>query len=65
MQLIYRGEQIEYHPAPAKPYRKPRALNWRYHAPGETYSDIPLPQPTLPRHTRQPRALNWRWQATF
>ena len=31
MQLIYGGHIFEYTPPAVKPYRKPRALNWRYH----------------------------------
>lgn len=59
MQLIYRGEQIEYQPSTARPHRKPYAINWRYRTPGEDYTEPPQPQ-----YTRQPRALNWRWQPT-
>lgn len=58
MQLIYRGQVTEYVPPQVAPYRKPSALNWRYHAPGETYDEA-----SLPRHaTRTPQAINWRWQ---
>ena len=56
MQLIYRGEVIEYNAPTIKPYQKPAALNWRYHAPGETYNTLTV------KHTMPPRALNWRWQ---
>ncbi|OLP20081.1 hypothetical protein BST81_02255 [Leptolyngbya sp. 'hensonii'] len=58
MQLIYRGQTINYTPATAQPYRKPCALNWRFHAPGETYGDMPLPVAPY----QAPRALNWRFQ---
>lgn len=58
MKLIYRGHIYDYTPAPVPPYRQPRALNWRYHHPGEQYECTPAPiQPY-----RQPRALNWRYQ---
>ncbi|WP_171974739.1 hypothetical protein [Leptolyngbya sp. 'hensonii'] len=58
MQLIYRGQKMEFTPAAAQSYRKPYALHWRFHAPGETYGDMPLP--TAPYQA--PRALNWRFQ---
>ena len=57
MQLIYRAQVID-RPAVSTPsYRKPSALNWRFHAPGETYEGV-LPVQTY----RAPQALNWRWQ---
>ncbi len=58
MQLIYRAQVIEYTPAPTKPYCKPRALNWRFHAPNQTYADQELAVPIY----RKPQALNWRFQ---
>ncbi len=58
MQLIYRGEMIDYNPPALQPYQKPCALNWRYHAPGETYSEMPAL-----RQASAPRAINWRWQS--
>ncbi len=58
MKLIYRAQLLEYTPAPAQPYRKPCALNWRFQAPGETYgNETPLVAPY-----RRPQALNWRFQ---
>ena len=58
MKLIYRGHVYDYTPALVPPYRKPRALNWRYHPWGEQYECKPAPI----RPYRQPRALNWRYQ---
>lgn len=58
MKLIYRANIFDYTPPPSLPYRKPRALNWRFHAPGEKYDYNPLP--SLPY--RKPRILNWRFQ---
>ncbi len=55
MRLIYGGQTFEYTP-PFKPYRKPRALNWRYQVPGETYGDTRICAPY-----RKPRAINWRY----
>jgi hypothetical protein len=44
--------------APPRPYRQPRALNWRYRVPGAIY-DRPA---ALELEYRKPRAINWRWQ---
>jgi hypothetical protein len=30
VKLIYRGQAFEYTPPPIQPYRKPRAMNWRF-----------------------------------
>ncbi len=57
MQLIYRGHVYDYTPSKPQPYIKPRALNWRFHAPGETYGEKISSQPYL-----KPRAINWRFQ---
>lgn len=58
MKLIYRGLTFECNPPPIQPYRKPRAMNWRFRMPGETYEDTPRPiQPY-----RKPRAINWRFR---
>ena len=58
MQLIYRAQLIEYTPVPVQPYVKPRALNWRFHAPGESYE-----APCQATYAYQvPRALNWRFR---
>jgi hypothetical protein len=59
MQLIYRGHIYDYTPSAPQPYVKPRALNWGYYIPGETY------EPTIPSQSQpylKPRALNWRYQ---
>jgi hypothetical protein len=58
MILIYRAQIFSYQPAPAQPYQKPRALNWRFHAPGQSYGDDTCP---VAAYTA-PRALNWRFQ---
>lgn len=58
MILIYRGQIFESTPPSVKPYRKPRALNWRYQVPGETYGDTGICAPY-----RKPRAINWRYLA--
>ena len=60
MNLIYRGHVYPYTPTEPKPYVKPRALNWRFQAPGkcyETYETAFVPQPYV-----KPRALNWRYR---
>jgi len=57
MILIYKGETFEYTPPSVKPYRKPRALNWRYQVPGETYEATGICAPYS-----QPRAINWRYR---
>jgi len=57
MQLIYRGHSYNYTPATPQPYVKPRALNWRYQVPGETYEGAIAPEPYI-----KPRAINWRYQ---
>jgi len=57
MILIYGGHIFEYTPPAVKPYRKPRALNWRYQVPGETYGDTGISAPYS-----QPRAINWRYR---
>jgi hypothetical protein len=44
--------------AEPRPYKKPRALNWRYQVPGETYNQ----SVNLDRQYQKPRAINWRWQ---
>jgi hypothetical protein len=30
VKLIYRAQAFEYTPPPIQPYRKPRAINWRF-----------------------------------
>jgi hypothetical protein len=59
MQLIYRANVYHYTPAEPRQYQKPRALNWRFQAPGERYEDPIMPNPYL-----KPRALNWRFQTS-
>jgi hypothetical protein len=44
--------------APSRPYRQPRALNWRYRVPGKTYDRSANLEPEY----HKPRAINWRWQ---
>lgn len=57
MQLIYRGHVYDYTPATPKPYIKPRAINWRFQASGETYGE------NITRETYiKPLAINWRYQ---
>ncbi len=58
MQLIYRGQVLDYDSLSTQPYRKPRALNWRYQIPGETYENKSIP----PSSHRQFRGINWRYQ---
>lgn len=58
MQLIYHGQTLPYPPTEPSLYRKPQALNWRFQAPGEIYSEIPTPIAA----DRKPQAINWRWQ---
>ncbi len=60
MQLIYRAQLIDYTPAPVRPYVKPRALNWRFQAPGENYGTTTAIEPEYTY--RAPRALNWRFR---
>jgi hypothetical protein len=63
MKLIYRAQIFSYQPAPAQPYRKPRALNWRFQAPGETYGEVQTLSETRCDYLyNPPRALNWRFQ---
>ncbi|OKH32725.1 hypothetical protein NIES2119_25195 [[Phormidium ambiguum] IAM M-71] len=57
MQLIYRGHVYDYTPPKLKPYIKPRAINWRFQAPGETYSENISAEPYV-----KPRAINWRFK---
>ncbi len=58
MKLIYRALIIETTPRPVQPYIKPRAMNWRFHPPGETFETTPRPiQPYV-----KPRTMNWRFQ---
>jgi hypothetical protein len=59
MQLIYNANIINHTPKPLAAYIKPRALNWRFHAPGETYNT-----PTALEAYIKPRALNWRFKTT-
>lgn len=58
LQLIYRGYIFNYAPRPTQPYRKPQALNWRWHSPTTVFESTP--RPTHPYC--KPRALNWRFQ---
>jgi hypothetical protein len=44
--------------APPRPYRQPRALNWRYRVAGITYDRSADPE----LEYQKPRAINWRWQ---
>ncbi|XGV94618.1 MAG: hypothetical protein ACAF41_17930 [Leptolyngbya sp. BL-A-14] len=57
MNLIYRAQQFDYTPAPARPMTL-RAINWRHQLPGMVYGQIPV----LRRPILQPRAVNWRYQ---
>jgi hypothetical protein len=57
MKLIYRGHTYDFVPAEPKPYVKPRVLNWRFRAPGESYRESIAVKPYI-----KPRALNWRFQ---
>lgn len=57
MQLIYRANIYNCTLAEPEPYLKPRALNWRFHAPGEIYDGSITTQPYI-----KPRSLNWRFQ---
>lgn len=57
MHLIYRGQIYPYTPTAPEPYVKPRALNWRFQAPGESYETTSVPQPYV-----KPRAINWRYR---
>lgn len=57
MQLIYRGQIYSYTPPAPKPYVKPRALNWRFQSPGESYEATSVPQPYI-----KSRVLNWRYR---
>ncbi|HEY9642449.1 MAG TPA: hypothetical protein V6C57_18325 [Coleofasciculaceae cyanobacterium] len=58
MQLIYRGETVAAPSPTPLVYRKPRALNWRYRIPGETYGE----RETAAFVYQAPRAINWRWK---
>lgn len=60
IQLIYRGESFPYFPPAPKPYKTPRAINWRYRVPGETYSETEAPTALS---YRKLRAVNWRYQS--
>jgi hypothetical protein len=59
IRLIYRGVSFPYSPPTPKPYRKPRAVNWRYQIPGETCA---APEAPIVLSYRKPRAVNWRYQ---
>jgi hypothetical protein len=59
MKLIYRALTFDYIPRSVETYGKPRVLNWRFHAPGETYEYTCLP----PQPYHKPRVLNWRFHA--
>lgn len=56
VKLIYRGHSLE-RTLHVQPYQKPHALNWRYHAPGETYGSAPRVL-----HDRTPGVVNWRFR---
>jgi hypothetical protein len=58
MQLIYRGHTYRYKPNALK-IVQPRALNWRYQIPGQTYEINAI---ETSRPARTPLALNWRYQ---
>jgi hypothetical protein len=58
MKLIYRAQSYDYTPRPVPPYRKPRAINWRFQVGCETSEGIPRPVPPY----RKARAINWRFQ---
>lgn len=57
MKLIYRAQILARPARPVLPYCKPAALNWRFHAPSETYGN---PRPVA--EYRCPIALNWRFR---
>lgn len=49
---------FDFSPRPIQPYVKPRALNWRFHPPGQKFECTPVPiQPYI-----KPRVINWRFQ---
>lgn len=58
MKLIYRAQIYNCTPAAIQPYVKPRALNWRFHPPGQKFETTPRPVSEYV----QPRAMNWRFQ---
>jgi hypothetical protein len=58
MKLIYRALVLESAPRSILPYRKPQALNWRFHAPGELYR---VAQNSTLSYC-YPRVLNWRFR---
>ncbi|NEQ28731.1 MAG: hypothetical protein F6K28_59185 [Microcoleus sp. SIO2G3] len=58
MKLIYRAHIYEYTPRPVQPYIKPRAINWRFQPPGETFECAPRPV----RPYVKPSAMNWRFE---
>ncbi|MDX2215830.1 MAG: hypothetical protein SFY66_21380 [Oculatellaceae cyanobacterium bins.114] len=61
MQLIYRAQIIESTDSPVLPYVAPRAIHWRFQAPGVTYNND---QPRVEQPYVAPRAINWRFQAS-
>lgn len=58
MKLIYRALILESAPRSIAPYRKPQALNWRFHAPNESYG---VPQSSAIPYC-YPKVLNWRFR---
>jgi hypothetical protein len=59
MQLIYRGQTIEFTPGSALSQNRFHTINWRFQIPGKSYSTVPV----LKRSDRQsPRIVNWRFR---
>lgn len=62
IKLIYRANIFERTLAPERPYRQPRAINWRFRVPGKNYDLTPASELLPLRHYGQARAVNWRFQ---
>lgn len=58
MQLIYRGQIIEYTPRPVTTYDRPSVVNWRYQTADNSIHPVSAPTSSY----KPPRAINWRWQ---
>lgn len=56
MQLIYRGQTIEFTPGSALSQNKSHAINWRFQIPGKSCSTTPV---LVQSHCQSPRVVNW------
>jgi len=60
MQLVYRGQVIQYFTQPTQSTGNPRAMSWQYQAADQACADLSLL--SAPKHYH-PQVMNWRFES--